>query len=231
MIDFNQINEKELKRRKILGDEWFEVLGDEFEEPYMKKLNEYLRSDQLEHKINPPLNSIFNGFKATPYSKVRVVIVGQDPYPNNHANGVAFASNIGLPKSLKLIFDNLEKEFGKAEYRDTGLKYLTDQGVLLLNSRLTVRQNQPNSHSNIGWQIFIIRVLSELTKKPICFVAVGSMALNLLKNQLGLLVNDNFFYCEHPSYAARENRAWKDNDIFKKVNNFFKLKNQEQIKW
>lgn len=237
---------KEELRRERMGDEWYEILKDEFFEPYMKRLASILIEERKHYTIYPSNDNMFRAFKVCPFSKTKVVFLGQDPYPSEDANGVAFASSIGMPVSLKLMFNAMFKDFGFGTLeRDTDLKYLTKQGCLFLNTRLTVRKNDAGSHANQGWEFFIARVIQELVdrNKNMIFVAVGNEAFKLLNGHTKIsaegkeIVIDNVVYrnnlivAEHPAYAARLNREWKHNDCFRTVNHYLARRKLEPIIW
>lgn len=218
-------------RKEKLGESWYNIINDEFSEPYMIKLNNFLKSEYSTNIIRPSSFNIFRAFRESVFENIKVCVIGQDPYPNEHANGIAFASDIGLPISLKLIFKEIEKQFGKKD-RDVGLKYLINQNIFFINTRLTVRNNQPNSHKDKGWEIFLIRVVDELLKKDkIVFLTLGSEAFSLIRQHKGIEYNKNLFTCEHPSYAARNNRDWKSNDCFNQINRYLIRNNLKQIEW
>jgi uracil-DNA glycosylase len=219
-------------RKLKLGESWYNILDNEFSEPYMIKLNNILKNEYSKYTIRPNLVNIFRAFRECSYENTKVCIIGQDPYPNEHANGLSFASDVGVPVSLRLIFHELEKFYGFNSERTNNLDYLVKQGVLLLNTRLTTRDSQPNSHKDIGWEIFIIRVIDELLKKDkIVFLTLGSNAFELIRQHKGIEYKKNLFVCEHPSYAAREERNWKSNDCFKLINHYLDRNNLTQINW
>lgn len=163
------------------NNDWDDILKDEFEKPYYKKLRAFLKSEYMTKTIYPPMNDIFSSLKASSFEKTKVVIIGQDPYHGEgQAHGMCFSVKRGVepPPSLKNIFKELENDVG---FRYTGHGELISwakQGVLLLNTVLTVRAGQANSHKGMGWENFTDRVILELNKKetPIVFLLWGANA-------------------------------------------------------
>jgi uracil-DNA glycosylase len=166
-----------------IEESWKQVLAQEFGQPYFTILTETLRSEKASGKqIYPPGNMIFNAFNRTPFEKVKVVLLGQDPYHGaGQAHGLCFSVQAGIkpPPSLMNIYKEMRSDLGivvNAEYGD--LTRWADQGILMLNASLTVRANEPNSHSNIGWADFtnaVIRLLSD-KKKGLVFLLWGRFA-------------------------------------------------------
>lgn len=162
-------------------NDWDEILKDEFEKPYYKELRAFLKTEYSTRRIYPDMHDIFNSLKCSSFKDTRVVIIGQDPYHGaGQAHGMCFSVKRGVepPPSLKNIFKELESDVG-FKIPDHG--ELTDwakQGVLLLNTVLTVREATPNSHKGKGWENFTDRVISELNKKdtPVVFLLWGANA-------------------------------------------------------
>lgn len=146
---------------------WLEVLKEEFSKPYWQELTQFVRAECLQKKVFPPASDIFRAFDLCPFDKVKVVIIGQDPYHGyGQANGLCFAvsEQTALPPSLKNIFKEIHNDLGFYPDQNGDLSRWAKQGVLLLNSVLTVRANQPASHAKRGWEEFTssaIRVLSQ----------------------------------------------------------------------
>lgn len=166
-----------------LEQSWLKVLEKEFEQDYMKSLKTFLLSEKHNgHTIYPKNADIFNAFKHTPFDKVKVVILGQDPYHGpNQAHGLSFSVQKGIkpPPSLKNIFKELATDLQDFQTPAHGdLTQWADQGVLLLNATLTVRAQEPGSHQGKGWEIFTDRVITELSsqKKGIVFLLWGKYA-------------------------------------------------------
>lgn len=186
-----------------IGNDWDEILKDEFEKPYYKQLREFLKKEYSTHHIFPDMYDIFNALKYTSFENTRVVIIGQDPYHGaGQAHGLCFSVKPGIepPPSLKNIFSELKSDLGISVPEHYG--YLTSwakQGVLMLNSVLTVREGQANSHKGKGWELFTDRVISELNRKktPVVFLLWGAAA----RQKGELIVNDihKKLVCVHPS--------------------------------
>ena len=165
---------------KFLND-WDEILADEFEKPYYKELRAFLKAEYSTRRIYPDMNDIFNSLKCSSFKDTRVVIIGQDPYHGaGQAHGMCFSVKRGVepPPSLKNIFKELESDVGFRIPDHGELTSWAKQGVLLLNTVLTVREATPNSHKDKGWEKFTDRVISELNKKdtPVVFLLWGANA-------------------------------------------------------
>ena len=163
------------------GNSWDEVLKDEFCEPYYLKLREFLKSEYSSRTIYPPMYDIFNAFKFTDYNDVKVVILGQDPYHGEgEAHGLAFSvkKGVAIPPSLRNMYKELQMSLGCYIPNNGYLEKWARQGVLLLNTALTVRKDTPNSHRNVGWEMFTDKVIKLLNKreKPVIFLLWGSNA-------------------------------------------------------
>lgn len=164
-----------------LGNDWDEILRGEFESEYYLSLREFLKYEYSHHRIYPPMNDIFNALRYTSYADTRVVILGQDPYHGERqAHGLCFSVKDGTPPppSLKNIFKELESDLGIKPPKNPELTGWARQGVLLLNTTLTVREGSPQSHKGHGWEIFTDRVISLLSKReePIVFILWGGNA-------------------------------------------------------
>lgn len=165
-----------------IGNSWDGILKEEFEKPYFSKLSELIEDEYKTHIVYPPQTEIYSAFKRVSYENVRVVILGQDPYHGaGQANGMAFAVGKGvqIPPSLVNIFKEIESDVGVIPKGST-LTGWAAQGVLLLNTVLTVRQGQPQSHAGYGWQQFTDAVIKQLAKreKPMVFMLWGANAIN-----------------------------------------------------
>jgi uracil-DNA glycosylase len=168
------------------GNDWDEILKDEFEKPYYKELRNFLKAEYATKRIYPHMNDIFSALKASSFENTRVVIIGQDPYHGKgQAHGMCFSVKKGVepPPSLKNIFKELESDVNFKIPAHGELTKWARQGVLLLNTVLTVREGSPNSHKGKGWEIFTDRVIGELNKKssPIVFLLWGANAKNKAK--------------------------------------------------
>ncbi|MAR68028.1 MAG: uracil-DNA glycosylase, partial [Crocinitomicaceae bacterium] len=160
---------------------WLKALADEFHQSYFLKLKEQLIVEKQKYVVLPPGNKIFSAFNTTPLDKVKVVIIGQDPYHGiGQANGLCFSVSEGIahPPSLSNIFKELESDLNLPYPESGNLEHWANQGVLLLNSALTVRKGEANSHADIGWNLFtdaVIRILSE-KKENLIFLLWGGFA-------------------------------------------------------
>ena len=164
-----------------LGNDWDEILRSEFESEYYLSLREFLKYEYSHHRIYPPMNDIFNALRYTSYADTRVVILGQDPYHGEgQAHGLCFSVKDGTPPppSLKNIFKELESDLGIKPPKNPELTGWARQGVLLLNTTLTVREASPQSHKGHGWETFTDRVISLLSEReePIVFILWGGNA-------------------------------------------------------
>ncbi len=164
-----------------IGNDWDEILSDEWGKPYYLKLRQFLKSEYSSCRVYPDMNDIFNALKYTSFADTKVVIIGQDPYHGaGQAHGLCFSVKKGVmpPPSLKNIFKELQSDIGKPIPAHGELTDWAKQGVLLLNTVLTVREGQPTSHKGMGWEIFTDRVIGELNKKetPVVFLLWGAHA-------------------------------------------------------
>lgn len=163
------------------ANDWDNILADEFEKPYYKQLRTFLKEEYSHHTIYPDMHDIFNALKNSSFADTKVVIIGQDPYHGPHqAHGLCFSvkKGVAIPASLKNIFKELETDVGITPPPHGELTAWANQGVLMLNTVLTVRQGAPNSHKGKGWELFTDRVITELNKKstPIVFLLWGANA-------------------------------------------------------
>lgn len=168
------------------GNDWDEILKDEFSKPYYKELREFLKQEYKTRTIYPDMNNIFSALKASSFADTRVVIIGQDPYHGaGQAHGLCFSVKkpVEPPPSLKNMFKELSDDVGFKIPDHGELTAWAEQGVLLLNTVLTVREASPNSHKGKGWEIFTDRVIAELNRKetPVVFLLWGANAKNKAK--------------------------------------------------
>lgn len=216
-----------------LGNDWDILLKDEFQKEYYQKMRKYLISEYTTKKIYPPKEEIFSALKLTSYEDTKVVILGQDPYHGeNQAHGLAFSVNYGIkiPPSLQNIYKELNQEIGTYIPNNGYLLSWTKQGILLLNTSLTVRAGEANSHSKIGWEIFtdnIIKILNE-KEKPIIFVLWGNNARSKKK----FITNKRHFIIEgvHPSPLSAS-RGFFGCNHFIEINNILKRLGEQEINW
>ena len=217
-----------------LGNSWDDKLKGEFEKPYYLKLREFLKEEYSTRTIYPGMYDIFNSLKAAPYEDVRVVIIGQDPYHEpGQAHGMAFSVKPGIepPPSLKNIFKELSDDIPGFVIPDHGcLQKWAEQGVLLLNSVLTVRAHQANSHKGKGWEIFTDRVIELLNEKetPVVFLLWGANA----RSKKALITNRRHYILEtvHPSPLSAYNGFFGCKH-FSKTNDLLEKSGQKPIDW
>ena len=160
---------------------WYNLLQSEFEKPYFKKLQEFLSNEYSTHQIYPSEEKIFNALNHVPFDKVKVVIIGQDPYHEpGQAQGLSFSvpENVDIPPSLVNIMKEIESDLGIKCQKSGDLTRWAEQGVLLLNSVLTVRRGQANSHKDRGWENITRKIIQLVGRreKPIVFLLWGSYA-------------------------------------------------------
>ncbi len=216
----------------MIGNNWDNILKDEFKKDYFKDLVKFLNMENKTKTIFPKSDDLFRALKLTDYKDVNVVILGQDPYHGEkEANGLCFSVNHGVqsPPSLQNIFKELKSDLGIVR-SDTDLSDWASQGILLLNTVLTVEKDKPFSHRGKGWEIFtdkIIEILNE-REEPIIFVLWGNAAREKKK----LITNKKHMIVEsaHPSPFSY-NKGFKDSKPFSKINNMLKSMNKPEIKW
>lgn len=172
--------------KELIHNEWQEVLKDEFEAPYYQQLRQFLKKEYQEQVVFPEMNHIWEAFEWTPYDKVKVVILGQDPYHGpNQAHGLSFSvqPTIKTPPSLVNIYKELQSDLGIPPVNHGYLKAWAEQGVLLLNTVLTVRNGQANSHRGQGWETLTDAVIKKLNERatPIVFILWGKPSISKLK--------------------------------------------------
>ena len=219
-----------------LEQSWLNRLSIEFEKPYMVELKKFLIERKgKEKKIFPPGKHIFRAFEKTPFDAVKVVILGQDPYHGpGQANGLAFSVSreVPLPPSLKNILKEIHDDLGlpASDFRHGCLDTWADQGVLLLNSVLTVEQNRAGSHQKKGWEIFTNRVIDLLgeSERKIVFLLWGSDAQK--KGDLVDKRKNLVLAAPHPSPLSAH-RGFFGCKHFSKCNNFLKSEGEEPISW
>jgi len=216
-----------------LGNEWDDIIGDEFNKPYYKKLREFLKSEYSSRRIFPDMYDIFNALKFTSYNDVKAVILGQDPYHGaGQAHGLCFSVKKGVahPPSLVNIFKELQSDLGIAPSRHGELTSWAQNGVLLLNTVLTVREASPNSHKGKGWETFTDSVISALNcrEKPVVFILWGANA----RSKTTLITNPNhkILTAAHPSPLSAYNGFFGCKH-FSKTNEFLTSHGIEPIDW
>lgn len=216
-----------------LGNDWDLLLKDEFQKDYYLKLREFLKEEYFSKNIYPPMNDIFNALRYTSYENARVVILGQDPYHGfGQAHGLCFSVKEGIkfPPSLQNIFKELTAEYGITPPKSGELVGWAKQGVLLLNTTLTVREGAPQSHKGHGWEILTDRIISLMNEKvsPVVFILWGGNARAkkaLITNKIHLVLES-----AHPSPLSAYN-GFFGCDHFIKTNEFLKSRGLDEIKW
>lgn len=216
-----------------LGNDWDEQLAGEFDKEYYQRLRKILAREYKTQTIYPDMHDIFNALKLTPYHSVKAVILGQDPYHGpGQAHGLSFSVQKGVipPPSLKNIFKELEDDLGVVPPDHGELTEWARQGVLLLNTVLTVRASNPNSHKEIGWQTFTDNVVRKLNEreKPMVFLLWGANA----RRKVELITNPNHLIltCAHPSPFSANNGFFGCRH-FSKTNAFLEARGQAPIDW
>lgn len=216
-----------------LGNDWDKLLEGEFSSEYYLSLREFLKNEYRTQRIYPPMNDIYNALRLTSYKRARVVILGQDPYHGEgQAHGLCFSVGRGVkkPPSLKNIFAELRNEYGTAEAESGELFGWARQGVLLLNTTLTVREGAPMSHKGHGWEILTDRIISLMNEKcePVVFMLWGRPARlkkSLITNPIHCVLE-----CAHPSPLSAH-QGFFGCGHFRKANDFLVATGQEPIDW
>ena len=216
-----------------LGNDWDNLLKDEFNKEYYITLREFLKKEYSTHRIYPPMFDIYNALRFTSYENTRVVILGQDPYHGyGQAHGLCFSVKEGTPPppSLKNIFKELKDELGIPEPPCGELIGWAKQGVLLLNTTLTVREASPQSHKGHGWEVLTDRIIEIINEKeqPVVFLLWGSNA----RAKKSLVTNPNHLVleCAHPSPLSAYNGFFGCGH-FVKANDFLISKGEKPIDW
>ncbi|MDA8972517.1 uracil-DNA glycosylase [bacterium] len=218
-----------------LEESWQYALSDEFQQPYFSKIIQFLhQEEQAGNKIFPSPSLIFNAFNSTPFKKVKVVILGQDPYHNiGQACGLSFSVPDGFPAppSLKNIFKELNTDIGMNIPTTGNLQKWANQGILLLNAGLTVRAHQANSHKNIGWHKFTDAAIVKLSdqRKGIVFLLWGGFAKK--KSSLIDHTKHHVLMTGHPSPLSANRGYWFGNKHFSKTNELLAKQNLTPIDW
>lgn len=216
-----------------IGNEWDALLADEFKKEYYLRLREFLKVEYGSRNIFPPMNDIFNALRYTSYGDVKAVILGQDPYHGmGQAHGLCFSVKKGVqpPPSLQNIFKELNADLGIQPPSHGELTAWAKSGVLLLNTALTVREGQANSHRGQGWEILTDRIIELLNQRaqPIVFILWGGNArakTKLITNPAHLVLQ-----CAHPSPLSAYNGFFGCRH-FSKANDFLVKNGIEPIDW
>jgi uracil-DNA glycosylase len=218
---------------KELKNSWQNLLEEEFSKEYYQNLRRFLINEYKTKNIHPDAHDIFNALQYTDYSDVNVVILGQDPYHGpDQAHGLSFSVKPGVkaPPSLMNIFKELHGDLGCYIPNNGYLKKWSDQGVLLLNTVLTVREGHANSHKGIGWEQFTDKIISLLDdrKDPIVFILWGKNA----QSKLSILTNPEHMIIQsaHPSPLSARN-GFFNSKPFSRANNFLLSLGKEPVDW
>lgn len=217
-----------------INQEWKSALSEEFEKDYFQSLIGFVKTEYQSHTCYPPGVNIFSAFDHCPLSKVKVVIIGQDPYHGpGQANGLCFSVKDGVqhPPSLMNIFKEIHQDLGVSVPASGNLERWADQGVFLLNATLTVRAHQAGSHQGMGWEIFtdaVIRSISEQSEEVV-FMLWGGFA-----KQKEKLIDPSKHYIlksGHPSPLSANRGLWFGNKHFSQANKYLESKGKLPIKW
>lgn len=218
---------------KLVGNSWDQILDEEYKKDYFKNLVDFINKEYKEKTIYPLKSQILRSLVLTDYDDVKVVILGQDPYHGEgEANGLAFAvsNGIKLPPSLKNIYKELYEDLGLEIANVGNLECWAKEGVLLLNSVLTVEKDKPASHKSLGWEQFTDAIISKVNEKdtPVVFILWGNFA----RGKKNLITNSKHCVIEstHPSpFSAHY--GFFGSKPFSKTNDFLKQNNIKEINW
>ena len=216
-----------------IGNSWDNLLKEEFQKEYYQVLRKNLAQEYKTRTIYPAMENIFNALKYTSFEDVKVLLLGQDPYHGpNQAHGLCFSVQKGVdkPPSLKNMFKELESDLGIKAPSHGCLTDWAKQGVLLLNTVLTVREGEPNSHKKLGWTIFTDKIIELLNERedPVIFVLRGRNAID----KLPLITNTNHYVltAAHPSPLSAS-RGFLGCKHYSKINNILASIGKEPIDW
>lgn len=213
---------------------WKKILKDEFQKPYFQNLVEFVKDEYQQYKCYPQGKDIFKAFDLCPFPKVKIVIIGQDPYHGHgQAHGLCFSVPDGVrkPPSLENIFKAIKQDIGKEIPESGSLSRWSKQGVLLLNATLTVRAHQAGSHQNQGWETFTNSVISKLSEnhENLVFMLWGGFAKRkstLIDKQKHLVLTSG-----HPSPLSANRGYWFGHKHFSEANEYLKEHSKEKIIW
>lgn len=218
---------------EIFKNDWGQYLNEEMAQPYYRQLRQFLIGEYSTKQVYPDMYSIFNALHYTSYADTKVLILGQDPYHEpGQAHGLSFSvqPNVPPPPSLVNIFKELETDLGCTVPNNGCLEPWARQGVLLLNTVLTVQAHRANSHRDKGWEIFTDKIISLLNQreKPVAFILWGSPA----RRKKAMITNPQHFIVEspHPSPLSAY-RGFFGSRPFSKVNKFLESVGEEPINW
>lgn len=218
---------------ELVGNSWDEILKEEYDKEYFKKIAQFINKEYKEKIIFPQKSKILRALNLTKYEDVKVVILGQDPYHGEgEANGLAFAvsNGIKLPPSLKNIYKELNEDLDVPIANVGNLECWAREGVLLLNAVLTVEKDKPASHKNLGWEQFTDAIIKKINEKntPVVFILWGNFA----RSKKTLITSSKHYVIEspHPSPFSARN-GFFGSKPFSKANEFLKQTGQKEIDW
>jgi uracil-DNA glycosylase len=216
-----------------INKEWLDVLQDQFQSEYFTQLKKFLVAEKQQYTIYPPGKDIFTAFDSTPFSQVKVVIIGQDPYHGpNQANGMCFSVSAGTPHppSLRNIYKEIEQDLGIPYPQSGDLEPWAKQGVFLINATLTVRARQAASHQKQGWEIFTDSVIKKLSdqKEGLVFLLWGNFAI--AKSKLIDTTKHHILTSVHPSPLSAH-RGFFGCGHFSKTNEILSNQGSIPIDW
>ena len=219
--------------KEIIHNSWRDVLADEFEKPYYHSLRDFLKKEYRTQKIHPDMYHIFEALELTPYEKVKVVILGQDPYHGaNQAHGLSFSVQPGvkIPPSLNNIYKELQSDLGIKPVNHGNLVSWAKQGVLLLNTVLTVREGQAYSHRGQGWERLTDTIIEKLNEReqPVVFILWGKPAqekMKMIDKSKHIILTSS-----HPSPLSAH-RGFLGSKPFSKTNDALLARGEQPIDW
>jgi uracil-DNA glycosylase len=216
-----------------LPSSWRKHLAGEFKKPYFQKLQEFVDAERENHQVFPPEEDVFNAFQHTPYHKVKVMLLGQDPYHDEgQAHGLCFSVQPGVrpPPSLKNIFKELKNDVGCPLPNHGCLTAWADQGVFLLNAVLTVRAHKPASHKGKGWEVFTDEVIRKVNEQeePVVFLLWGRYAQD--KSKLIDTDRHTILKAAHPSPLSAKN-GFFGSKPFSQANQALRDAGRDEIEW
>lgn len=217
-----------------IEESWKKRLGGEFEKPYFASLVQMVRQEYAQYACYPPGPLIFNAFNLCPFDKVKVVIIGQDPYHEpGQAMGLSFSvpDGVPMPPSLINIYKEIENDLGKAMPASGNLTRWAEQGVMLLNATLTVRAHQAGSHQRRGWETFTDAAIKALSdgREHLVFILWGGYA----RSKAALIDQSRHLVVQsvHPSPLSANRGGWFGNHHFSRANEYLVLHGQQPINW